>query len=286
MAVPFATIATERMAMILRLHHIGLTVSDLPAALAFWNTALGWPPVSDWPSQHQREAVLVAGPNCHLELVAAAESAVPVRQGVNEAGITHFCAQSRTMAHLHPHFAQAGASFHNEPLDLGTGNLYCYARDPEANVVELEALPHAPDDPPWMAHVSLSTPDIERTAAFYQRVLGGAANPPRTIGPFAALEQVTGLAGVQLQAVWLAGLNVSVELTQYLTPPTVARTQPRSITGPGYSHICFQVENAHSALADFLASGAQQVTPVQQRGGLSVAFVRDPDGVLLELLAQ
>ena len=261
----------------MHLHHIGLAVRDLGRAMAFYRAAAGFEPAAECVGS--APAALLRAPNCYLELIITAAAADATPRPVNEAGITHFCVQGRQMDALHTRFADAGASFHAPPVGLGTGNLYAYARDPELNVVELEALPYAPPaQAPWVAHVAIATPDVERLAAFYHRLLGGNRVGGQKIGPSPLYDQVTGLPAVEVIPTWIAGGNVTVELWQYLNPPTLPAA-PRPFEVPGFNHICFEVESAAEAIAACVEAGATVDPPVAH----SATLVRDPDGNLLEL---
>ncbi len=231
---------------------------------------------------------MLRGPNCYLELIAftTPQPCTPVRRDVNEAGITHMCVQSQNMGVLHSRFAEAGASFHVDPVVLATGNTYCYARDGEANVIEIEALPYAPPDlAPWVAHVAIATPDIERLANFYHRVLGGTRMGGQKIGPHPLYDQIAGLNNIEMIPMWIAGSNVSVELWQYLVPPTMPRTNLRAFSDAGYNHICFEVDDVANTVDVFQAAGATVETPQIEFDGFTVSLVRDPNGNMLELLA-
>ncbi len=287
--------------MIKGIHHIGISVCDLERELAFFQHALG----SEWAistginspgffrAATQRadtaaHTAMLRGPNCYLELIefTTPQPDAPVRRDVNEAGITHTCVQSQSMGTLRPRFAEAGASFHADPVVLATGNTYCYARDGEANVIEIEALPYAPPDlAPWVAHVAIATPDIERLANFYHRVLGGTRMGGQKIGPHPLYDQIAGLNNIEMIPTWLAGSNVSVELWQYRVPPTMPRSNMRPFSDVGYNHICFEVDDVANTVAVFQVAGATVETPQIKFDGFAVGLVRDPDGNVLELLA-
>ncbi|MEI7470061.1 MAG: VOC family protein, partial [Chloroflexota bacterium] len=201
--------------MIQALHHIGLSVGDLAQssaflhrAFAFDRTALTMPSPAPTlaPQHHIAQCQLLLTPNCYLELqtFAPAQPQPNRWRPVNEAGISHFCVQHQQMARLYDDCAAAGAQFHSAPVDLGTGWRYCYARDPEGNVIELEASPLAPlGQSPWAAHVAIVTPNIERLATFYHQLLGGARVGGRKIGPNPNLDLIAALPKVEVILTWL-----------------------------------------------------------------------------------
>ena len=293
--------------MIKGIHHVAICVDDIKSATNFYlHTAqleiendadqLGLPILPG-----TSEATMLRGANARLRLIAlnhlavqtngrAANTAEPMRP-VSKAGITHFCLQAPEIKALYLQFAIAGATFHSDPVDLGTGFLYCYSRDLEANVVELEGVPRLWDDPrPWFAHVSLSTPDIERLSAFYSGVLEQPAIRSGPLGPNRRLDQVAGLHNVELKAAWIPAQNIQIEVMQYFQPPTTPksldeRAWAELATQAGYCYICFEVTDAQNALDYLLSLGATQTPAMATLSGGHLAFCADPDGNLLLLLS-
>lgn len=187
---------------------------------------------------------------------------------------------------LHRDFAQAGATFHAAPVDLGTGFLYCYSRDLETNVVELEGVPRLWDDPrPWLAHVSVSTPDIERLSSFYSAAFGHAAVRSPRLGPNSKLDQVAGLANVELKAAWVQSDNIQIELMQYFQPPTLPQVAVPLGSQAGYCYICLEVADAHDSLAHLISLGATQTLELSVLSTARRTFCADPDGNLILLLS-
>lgn len=266
--------------MIRGIHHVGLAVGNPTGTSAFLQSVSGWallaaPGPSSW----------LLAPNAYLELLPLPNAAEPLYQPVHEAGITHVCVQAPQIEVPYARAAQAGATFHCPPIDLGTGFLYCYLRDPEQRVIELEGVPFAPPElTPWLAHVAIATPQIERLADFYHHIMGGMRLGGRTLGPNPRLDEITALPDVTLKAIWLTGQNTSLELVQFLTPPTRPASSVRPPNLPGYDHIAFEVDDLDAALAGCLAAGARPATTQSPHTAGRTAWVHDPDGNLLELL--
>jgi catechol 2,3-dioxygenase-like lactoylglutathione lyase family enzyme len=261
------------------IHHAALIVQDLPRALAFYAQAAGLQArATAWG-----DGVLLAGPNALLHLRQGRGAPPAAWRPVSQAGITHVCLQSTSMPSLQGHFAAAGAGFHGAPVDLGTGFLYCYARDPEGNVVELEGVAPVWDDPtPWLAHVSISTPDLARMTDFYSALFACSAHTSATFGPNRRLDAISGLAGTRFQAAWLPAGNLQLELIQYLAPATLPAAPGTDPLALGYSHMAIEVQGLAAALSHALACGAAtDDTPCAP----GQAFVRDPDGNRLLLIA-
>jgi catechol 2,3-dioxygenase-like lactoylglutathione lyase family enzyme len=283
--------------MIIGIHHSALSVRSLSAAAAFMRAAHGMAMAEGAPADTHAQLRALIGPdargdgafmrapNCYMELVAIErpDPGEPVYRPVNQAGPTHICLQSPDMGQLYARFASAGATFHAEPLSLGAGPTYCYARDPEQQVVELESLPYAPPgQPTWVAHIALATPQIGRMAAFYHGLLGGERLGGQKIGPNPRFDQITALPDVELIPTWIVGQNVSVELWEFVHPPTVGES--RGPAALGYHHICLEVSDLAAAAARCTELGARSCTPPLSDGRALTAFLHDPDGNLLELM--
>ncbi len=269
---------------ILGIHHAALKVSDLAAAARFYTEAAGLQFCAS-PLSALSDGQLMLGPNAALQLRACRGVPPTMPRPVSQAGITHVCLQSPSMPWLHQRFASAGAGFHAPPVDLGTGFLYCYARDREGNVIELEGVAPVWDDPaPWLAHVSITTPNLERLRDFYAAVFGQPAHTSPRLGPQRRLDAISGLQGTQLQMAWVPAGNMQIELIRYDVPATVAAQPPGDAEAPGYEHIALEVENLAAAVAHLLACGASAEGSVH---GQHHALLRDPDGnrlLLLELV--
>lgn len=275
--------------MIKGIHHVATAVADLGAAEAFYSAAAGLtaspaaeaqlpPPPDGYASR------MLAGPNGRLRLLeapAAVSAAIPVW----EAGITHFCLQGVAPGELRARFASAGASFHSDLVDLGTGYLYCYARDPEGNVIELEGVAPAWTDPqPWFAHVAISTADIGALADFYGSALGNVPIRSPRFRNNRRLDRIAGGKDIDVEAAWIPSTNMQVELMQYFHPPTVRQRDGGARAALGYRYIALEVDQPALELGRLLALGAGR-PPGLPRDGERHTWCADPEGNLLLLLA-
>ena len=284
--------------MISGIHHIGLTVTNANSAARFYATAanlvlanateqqLGLPSAAH--NETPETALMLRGANAYVRLLASRLPIIARQQPrpVAEAGIVHICLQSPDMNALYDNFRIAGATFHAPPVDLGTGFLYAYARDLEANVVELEGVPPVWDDPaPWLAHVSFSSADVDRLADFYATVFAQTASKSTRLGPNHRLDAVSGMKDTEFKAAWIPAGNMQVEVIQYFQPATVPHHSPRALTDAGYSYVCLEVADLACAAAHMLASGATQSPSLAAISGRNRYFCVDPDGNILLLLA-
>jgi catechol 2,3-dioxygenase-like lactoylglutathione lyase family enzyme len=270
----------------LGVHHVAIVAHDVPALTAFYTRAARLAP---WPALQslalQGEGVALAAPNAGLRILAG--GGVPLRRPVSEAGFTHLCLQSPGIAALRQAHAHAGASFHSPLVDLGTGFLYCYARDIEHNVIELEGVaPVWPDDTPWVAHVNVACADLARQAAFYGALLDTpVARSPR-LQDDPRFDQIADLPGVALRMAWVPAHNLQIELIHYSRPEAMATTATsgrRTAGAPGHAYVAFEVHSLAAARSHLLHCGGS----VEEAAGATGAIqATDPEGNALWLLDQ
>lgn len=199
----------------------------------------------------------------------------PVRLPVCEAGITHICVQTTDANKTHMAFAGAGAGFHCEPIDLGTGFLYSYARDVDVNVIEIEGVaPVWTGVKPWLAHVNLATADFAGLLAFYAALLGTHAVSSPRLRDDPRLDAIADLPSADLRMGWVQAGNMQIEVMQYYNPPTTVATRRRNAGACGYRYIAFQVGNLMEATKHLIRCGGtlEAVDP----SGL-YATCKDPD---------
>jgi len=136
-------------------------------------------------------------------------------------------------------------------------------------------------------HVSFTVADIDRSIAFYQ-LLGFQVASDRRHLSADYLRAITGYAELDMHVVYMSGLNVQLELMQYVRPAGIDLDKDNKNVGS--AHICFEVDDIHKA---YKMLRAQQVrfrsSPVEIRqgpnAGRGAVYFYDPDGYTLELSA-
>jgi glyoxylase I family protein len=137
-------------------------------------------------------------------------------------------------------------------------------------------------------HVGITVSDLERSIEFYQEYLGFEVKKimlesGECINNFSALEDVN------VKTVKMVGKGNSgmIELLYYLShPSSEERQSDYPITDIGCSHFALTVDDLDSLYERLTKSGTPFNYPVQVSpdGNVKIAFCRDPDGTLIELV--
>ena len=128
-------------------------------------------------------------------------------------------------------------------------------------------------------HAGISVPDLDRALTWYCAALGlhpGFRFEVPRLGLRGAFALGDGEAGVEL--IEMAG-----------AAPAISRPDPPSANAVhGFNHVCFHVADLDAAYARAVAHGAAAVWDPRQapEPGMRMAYVADPDGNLIELVAR
>jgi catechol 2,3-dioxygenase-like lactoylglutathione lyase family enzyme len=139
-------------------------------------------------------------------------------------------------------------------------------------------------------HVGVTVADMDRAVAFWEALLGTPSRDRRVLqGP--QLGTMVGYPGIRIESCWLdLPGGVALELLRYLD----RREAPYDpgTAHPGNVHVCLRVHDMDVAHAHAVACGAQPVSerPIEvaagPRAGARLAYLRDPDGVTIELVQE
>jgi catechol 2,3-dioxygenase-like lactoylglutathione lyase family enzyme len=136
-------------------------------------------------------------------------------------------------------------------------------------------------------HVGITVADLDRSLRFYRDLLG-----MRVIGlSVEAVGSIVGMPGASARIADLdAGGGQLLELIDYGSAP--ADAAPRGPDAVGSCHVSIQVDDLSGALARLASAGHRpmgEVTELSLGGvweGCTIAYLRDPDGVVIELLER
>ncbi|MFT4212057.1 MAG: VOC family protein [Microbacterium sp.] len=128
-------------------------------------------------------------------------------------------------------------------------------------------------------HVGLSVGDLDAQSVWYAQALGLTALPPLANPALGVRTQyLVDADGWALELLERAG-----------SAPGLQATSPSdAILTRGYGHICLRVADVDAAYGRLLDAGAAPIAPpgASPMSGLRLAFVADPEGNLIELLAR
>lgn len=139
-------------------------------------------------------------------------------------------------------------------------------------------------------HVGVTVADLDRAVSFWARLLGATPRDRRVLeGP--QLATMVGYPGIRIEACWLdLPGGTALELLRYLDRDD-APYDPGT-AHPGNVHVCLRVDDMDTAHAHAVACGARPVSerPIDvaagPRAGARLAYLRDPDGVTIELVQE
>jgi short-subunit dehydrogenase/catechol 2,3-dioxygenase-like lactoylglutathione lyase family enzyme len=137
-----------------------------------------------------------------------------------------------------------------------------------------------------LSQIAASVSDVRRSQRWYRDVLGleAAGGTNLFAGPLASMVQ--GVPRSASTCWWLVDRQdlFQVELFEFRSPLVRALPADRRPCDIGYSTVSFAVDELDAAIARATAAGSEPLTdPVGGRGQRRVC-VRDPDGVLVELM--
>ena len=130
-------------------------------------------------------------------------------------------------------------------------------------------------------HVGLTVTDLDRAVEFYRDVLGLEVRDRFEVGgeAFATAVDVPGATG---SFAHLDAGDARVELVEY-DPPGDDRP-PADLNQSGAVHLGLSVDDVDGVVADLPDDVTTLSDPRTTESGTRIAFLRDPDGNLVELL--
>ena len=135
-------------------------------------------------------------------------------------------------------------------------------------------------------HVGVSTGNLRRLVAFYIDHFSA-----EVLGEFSWDESCTelitrlGIDAVSGRLMLLGFAGTKLEIFQFGVRNAAAARSTRSVAMPGFSHICFEVDDCEAEYRRLKDAGMRFHGPplVMPSGGI-FTYGRDPDGNIVELL--
>jgi len=140
-----------------------------------------------------------------------------------------------------------------------------------------------------VGHTGITVSDLDRSVQFYREVLGlPVSDKVHCTGEM--FERITGVPGADLDVCFVRAPGHIIELLCYRKPDERVRSSLRSCD-PGFFHIALKVKDIDSVVTAVGRAGFRALSPVQgvtggPLEGLRVVYVRDPDGVVIELIEE
>jgi catechol 2,3-dioxygenase-like lactoylglutathione lyase family enzyme len=131
-------------------------------------------------------------------------------------------------------------------------------------------------------HVGLTVHDLDRSVHFYTTyfdVREIARNELRG----GMISAQTDLEGVVIDVALLAGPNALLELLCYRSPEP--RADARRACDAGSAHVCMVVEDLDATYEAMRSDGVVlHARPARLGAGTKMVYVRDPDGIFVEII--
>jgi len=137
-------------------------------------------------------------------------------------------------------------------------------------------------------HIGITVADMDRSITFWERLLATPSRNRRVLdGP--QIGVMVGYPGINIDSCWIdMPGGVALEILHYVERPE--EPYDPGTAHPGNVHVCLEVVDMDSAHAHAVACGARPVSaqPIEvkmgPRAGTRLAYLRDPDGVTIELV--
>ena len=139
-----------------------------------------------------------------------------------------------------------------------------------------------------LCQIALSVTDLRRTHRWYREVLGlaSASGTNSFAGPIATMVQ--GVPRAASTCWWLVDRQdqFQVELFEFRSPLVRTLAPDWRPSDVGYSTVAFHVGDLDATLARAVAAGTRGLTSPLGEAGRRRACLRDPEGVLVELMEE
>jgi len=134
-------------------------------------------------------------------------------------------------------------------------------------------------------HYGLTVADLDQSLAFYCDLLGMELISRTDVGGD-AFTASTGVEGASAEIAHLDGSGFVVELLDYDSPPGRNINEEHGPNDVGAAHLAIEVEELEEIVEDIgdEVEFQSRDPPVIGGTGAKIAYIRDPDGSLIELI--
>jgi catechol 2,3-dioxygenase-like lactoylglutathione lyase family enzyme len=134
-------------------------------------------------------------------------------------------------------------------------------------------------------HIAISSPNLERLSAFYQRCFGFEQVFDYSWRDVEMIDRMMQVEGTAARVVMLRTGNAFLEIFQFASPHPRPRDAERRVIDHGFSHWCVVVDNAAAECARLAGLGLElNCPPIETDLPVRGTYGRDPDGNVIEIL--
>jgi catechol 2,3-dioxygenase-like lactoylglutathione lyase family enzyme len=278
----------------LTLHNLATVVSDLDAAVAWYERVLGFS-LEARGEIAEGEVALLRGANAHLELLDCSHlDEPPIRLEAMFAeppghllviGAKAMVFEVDDLARASAELEDASVAFLWRETEIAPGWLTTAIRDPDGNLINIEQC-QEPKNGGGLASLALHNvatvvSDLEAAIAWYERVLGFR---------YTTRTEIAGGAG---EVAFLSGAGVQLELLASGLPEPPVRLEPLFAEPPRHllpianKFLVFEVDDLARASAELAELAVTFVWREKELApGFMASAIRDVDGNLVNILQR
>jgi catechol 2,3-dioxygenase-like lactoylglutathione lyase family enzyme len=140
-----------------------------------------------------------------------------------------------------------------------------------------------------VGHTGITVSDLRKSCWFYRTILQFEVSEPLRLSGD-AVARITGVPDAELEVAYVRCPGHVLELLSFVRPGHRERSKLRTCD-PGFFHLCLKVRGLDRLLEAIRAGSFEAVSQTETFGegpaqGMRVVYVRDPDGVVLELAEE
>ena len=137
------------------------------------------------------------------------------------------------------------------------------------------------------AHINLVARDADALAAFYVNVFKCQYLREAKLLSGEKVSRGNGLPNSEIYSIWLTFADCDAPFLEIHQHKVMHDRERPRVNEPGFGHLSFQTGDIRAALSAVIAAGGERVGEITDFGSAGqsflIAYVRDPEGNLLEL---